>query len=264
MTFLSETLTEKSNVDIKITTVGDSTTRLFNKREVQDSLKTPSLPPIKEPSSQNRARIVGNNYKYTTKNKLHSDEFKLFRQSSSNFFQKFKLKKSVKISKHEQLRLAMEARCRALKAKNGRSKSHFSLTRKESEAFFDWFVERMTKYGDRSTEIGIQYVIDDFIATGVFATRAEAFEFLRFVDKDRNGSVSVEEFTNVFCDIENPEHIYIMKNFIRELVNRSDESKSGVDVSSNSFRRSLSRRRTCLDDDSTTIVLPKRSVSFRL
>jgi len=215
----------------------------------EDNLtKIPHLPNISEPRSKIPAHIVGHNYKYVTKNKMLADEFRLFRQSSSGFFKKFKKKKSGgEINEEAELLRRMEAQQRAMKrskTKKGDSgrkfMSHGSMTKRESEIFFEWFAGRMDKYhktSDYSASVGsskleyeipIQYVIDDFIETQVFSSRSEAFEFLRFVDDDRNGSISIEEFASVFRDIENPDHILVMKNFIKKLES-SDTFQSDQD-----------------------------------
>lgn len=208
-----------------------------------------SLPQVDSP-----ARIVQRNYRYINKNKMLVDEFQLFKQSSGNFFKKFQKKtrprhvdRSVSFDAAEKLRM-IDAQKHAQKTKKSHSRAKVKvkgLCKRESDVFFAWFTDRMLKYqrpghsGDANEEIPIQYVIDDFIETGLFSVRAEAFEFLKFVDKDRNGSVSVEEFSNVFRDIDDAEHISTMKSFISLLEESGDYSNE------NSLPRiAINRRKT--------------------
>jgi hypothetical protein len=229
------------------------------------------LKSVKSCESSNVPHAVGRDYAYLTKHNMFSDEFSLFHTTSSNFFKKFKKKKigcevpvvktdivdsfdktiltgysttddeveffrKVEVHKNGQKKRTTSA----IKNING------SLSKKESAIFFEWFSCQMCKYKSEKygpkTEIPIQYVIDDFMEAQVFTARSQAFDFLRFVDKDRNGSISINEFVSVFCDVENPDHIAIMKDFLKTLIRSSRSCRESMEDLRPTARRSKSCR----------------------
>ena len=231
-------------------------------RESKNEDNFTKLKNVKPCESSNIPHSVGRDYAYLT-HKMFSDEF--------NFFKKFKKKKigcevplvetdivdsfdktiltgysttddeveifrKVEVQKYGQEKRTTSA----IKNING------SLSKKESAIFFEWFSCRMCKYKSEKygpkTEIPIQYVIDDFMEAQVFTARSQAFDFLRFVDKDRNGSISINEFVSVFCDVENPDHIAIMKDFLKTLIRSSRSCRESMEDLRPTARRSKSCR----------------------
>mmetsp|Transcript_21809 Transcript_21809/g.36759 ORF Transcript_21809/g.36759 Transcript_21809/m.36759 type:complete len:250 (+) Transcript_21809:80-829(+) len=216
--------------------------------------------------------IVYHDYKYTTKTKMFSDEFNFFRNSSSTFFKKFKKKKIDAEGKREAEALrVMETSRHTRKASAGTRKNQASLSNKERTVFLEWFSARMRKYQTEkygyATEIPIQYVIDDFMKAKVFPARSEAFEFLRFVDKDRNGSISINEFEEVFSDIDAPEHMAVIRKFIKLL--EQDKFYNEDDTTEEGDSKNIVARSSCRvvlrdrGDSSFSIVEVRRHKSFK-
>mmetsp|Transcript_28856 Transcript_28856/g.53658 ORF Transcript_28856/g.53658 Transcript_28856/m.53658 type:complete len:264 (-) Transcript_28856:244-1035(-) len=168
------------------------------------------------------------NYNYTTKTKMFTDEFNFIRKSSSDFFKKI-LKKKVKISVENtenppvDLRRVVQTRRHIEKiiVRSRKNLAAASLTNREKEVFFDWFSARMIKYNNSkygyTTEIPILNVVDDFMEAKVFLARCEAAKFLEMVDRNGNGYTSSFEFVRVFSDIESPEHVAVIRKFVKFL-----------------------------------------------
>jgi hypothetical protein len=65
--------------------------------------------------------------------------------------------------------------------------------------------------------LNIDYVITDFIESGLFKQRAEASHFLKSIDIDGNGSISCEEFMDGLSSENNLHRVGKFKRFIKKI-----------------------------------------------
>lgn len=98
------------------------------------------------------------------------------------------------------------------------------LTKREFNDFWTWFSARKVEYSTHSSNDGIRIdkVIDDFVASKVFRSRASANAFIKSIDIDHSGCISFEEFMSALSTQGDVEHISLLKRFISQLKVESD------------------------------------------
>lgn len=65
--------------------------------------------------------------------------------------------------------------------------------------------------------LNIDYVISDFIDSGLFKQRSEASRFLKSIDDDGNGAISCEEFRQGLSSDCNLHRVMQFKKFIKKI-----------------------------------------------
>ena len=177
--------------------------------------------------------VAARDNKFTTKNKMFADEFREFIQSSSKFFQTFQTKKNRSseyfIAAQEMQSVTSHNKHNVKPNGHNTEFNHKTppLSKKERNKFCKWFTTRIFHIDSVSKptptrEIPIQYVIDDFIKTGLFQCRADAFVFLSNFDTEHTGMVSMGKLVDRFYNTTDSEHVLILREFISHLEEPSD------------------------------------------
>jgi hypothetical protein len=104
------------------------------------------------------------------------------------------------------------------------------LSAQEFKTLFNWFSSRMKNNPDNVRGIKVANVVDDFMETGLYEDRAEAYDFVCKIDTKRNGEVSFNDFMAAFENTTDVSQLHFLKNFAKEISpekNKPDRSQMG-------------------------------------
>lgn len=160
-----------------------------------------------------------------------ADEFSSIKMSSSNFFRSFQRKKRIstasKRAEEEVRNMLTQKHCAKMNSALERKVS--ALSKNECRLFAEWFLSREALLGRNSanvtsSEYSIQHVIDDFVAAGVYTYRGDAFDFLKSIDTDRTGTISLKKLCKSIPNISDNDHVSTLRRFLAGLADKETSS----------------------------------------
>ena len=122
--------------------------------------------------------------------------------------------------------------------KGSTSRTVGGLSEGEFKILFNWFSSRMKSNPDGVRGINVALVVDEFMLSGLYADRAEAYSFVCKIDKKRNGQVTLEDFIAAFQD-KDVSQLYFLKKFVKEVTPADNEKHQTRAFTSHSVCRNL-------------------------
>ena len=102
------------------------------------------------------------------------------------------------------------------------------LTSSEFQSLFKWFRTRMESNPDKVRGIRVSNVVDDFVESGLFQDRAEAYSFMCLLDPKKNGQVTFDSFMAAFNEtsLSDDAQLHTLKSFLSEVTPTSSPGKN--------------------------------------
>jgi hypothetical protein len=91
------------------------------------------------------------------------------------------------------------------------------LSEGEFKILFTWFSNQMKNNPDDVRGIKVANVVDDFMESGLYADRAEAYSFVCKIDTKRNGEVTFDNFMAAMQDTKDVSQLNFLKKFVKNI-----------------------------------------------
>lgn len=99
------------------------------------------------------------------------------------------------------------------------------LSEGEFKLLFTWFSSRMKNNPDGVRGIKVASVVDEFMLSGLYEDRAEAYSFVCKIDTKRNGEVTFDNFIAAFQD-KDFSQLYVLKKFVKRITPKTSRAST--------------------------------------